>query len=153
MAATGQRPVVLRPRRGRAAALAMALLIVGAACTVAVVLPSTGPTTSFRLADRLGVAAVGLLLGAGLLRLSVVRAVLRPEGLEVVNVLRRTRLEWPQVVSLRYTADDPWVVLDLSDGQTLAVMAVQKADGARGEAQARALARAVVEGSRTAHDG
>ena len=146
------RPVVLRPHRGRAAALVMAVVVLAAAVVVATVLPSTGPTTAFRLGDRLGIVAVGALLAAGLLRISLVRAVLRPDGLEVVNVLRRTRLEWPQVVSVRYTVDDPWVVLDLSDGETLAVMAVQRADGARGDAQARALARAVVEGSRTDHD-
>jgi hypothetical protein len=35
--------------------------------------------------------------------------------------------------------NDPWVVLDLSDGGTLAVMAVQRADGERGMAEARRL--------------
>jgi hypothetical protein len=43
-------------------------------------------------------------------------------------------------------------MLDLSDGDVLAVMAIQRADGARALAEARRLATLVAVGSRTPRD-
>jgi hypothetical protein len=67
------------------------------------------------------------------------------DGLLVRNVVRSRRVTWPEIVEVRLTMNDPWVVLDLSDGGTLAVMAVQRADGERGMAEARRLQALVRE--------
>ena len=53
---------------------------------------------------------------------------------------------------MRLGDGDPWVMLDLSDGDVLAVMAIQRADGAYAVAEARRLATLVAAGSRTPRD-
>ena len=47
---------------------------------------------------------------------------------------------------------EPWVTLDLADGDTLAVMAIQRADGEDAVAEARRLATLVDVHSRTDRD-
>ncbi|MFV2142959.1 PH domain-containing protein [Isoptericola sp. G70] len=99
-------------------------------------------------------AEQGVLLGAGtrvslvafaifavwlLWRLGGVHAKPDAEGLTVRNIVRRRRVAWPEVVAVRLTVNDPWVILDLADGGTLAVMGIQRADGERGMAEARRL--------------
>ncbi|MEG3615086.1 PH domain-containing protein [Isoptericola haloaureus] len=99
-------------------------------------------------------APTGVLLGEGtrltfvlfavfvvwlLWRLGGVHARPDDDGLTVRNVVRTRRVAWPEIVAVRMTPNDPWVVLDLADGGTLAVMAIQRADGERGMAEARRL--------------
>lgn len=72
-------------------------------------------------------------------RLGGVHAKPDADGLTVRNVIRRRRVEWPQIVAVRLTVNDPWVILDLADGGTLAVMGIQRSDGERGMAEARRL--------------
>ncbi len=72
-----------------------------------------------------------------------------PNGLVVRNVVRREELSWAQIVAVRFGDAEPWVTLDLSDGDTVAVMAIQRADGARAMAEARRLAGLVEQNSRT----
>ncbi|QIK84928.1 PH domain-containing protein [Sanguibacter sp. HDW7] len=73
-----------------------------------------------------------------------VLAVVSPEGIVVRNLVRTRALEWAQVESVRLGQGQPWVTLDLADGTTLAVMAVQSSDGAFGRAEAARLATLVV---------
>jgi Bacterial PH domain len=73
-------------------------------------------------------------------------------GLTVVNVFRLHRLEWAQVLGVNLRTGDPWVQLDLDDGTTLGVMAIQSADGEHGRNAARQLAVLVADRSRTARD-
>jgi len=143
--------VVFRPRRARQVIYPVAALVVAAMVGGAIVVPSTGPTP-FALLDRIAVVALGLVIAAGLHRLAAVRVVAGPDGIEVVNIARRTRLAWAQVVTVRLSRDDPWVMLDLSDGESLAAMGIQQADGAYGVEQARVLARLLKEHSHTDRD-
>jgi hypothetical protein len=76
-------------------------------------------------------------------RLADVHAVASVDGLRVVNYWQRRRLEWSEIVGVRLAPGDPWVQLDVSDGGTLAVMAIQTADGDRGRGMALELATAV----------
>ena len=140
--------VVLRPRRARQVIYPVAVLVVAAMVVGAIMAPSTGPTP-FALIDRIAVVVLGLVIAAGLHRLASVRVVTGPAGIEVVNIVKRTSLAWAQVVNVRLSRDDPWVMLDLSDGESLAAMGIQQADGVRGIEQARLLARLVREHSRT----
>ena len=143
--------MVLRPRRARQVIYPVAIVVVTALAFGAVVVPSTGPTP-FAVLDRIALVVLGLLIAAGLHRLAAVRVVTSPTGIEVVNIVKRTRLAWAQVVDVRLSRDDPWVMLDLSDGQSLAAMAIQQADGPYAVEQARLLARLVREHSRTDRD-
>ncbi|MFD6030101.1 MULTISPECIES: PH domain-containing protein [Cellulosimicrobium] len=129
-----------RPRFGLVSAWATGVVVVGGCVVVG--LSATGPLgTSW--VNRLSIAAFALFAAWLLWRLGGVHAVPTREGLRVRNVIYTRRLAWPQIVSVRFGSGDAWVRLDLADGSTLAVMGIQRADGARGEAEARRLAALV----------
>lgn len=88
------------------------------------------------------VFVAGILLGI-LWRQSTVSATPSPEGLAVRNLMGTTRLEWAQIVSVRFSPDRAWAQLDLADGDQLAVMAIQSADGERARHSAQRLASLV----------
>jgi hypothetical protein len=73
-------------------------------------------------------------------------------GLVVVNGYRRHDLEWGQIVRLSLTPNRPWALMDLDDGTTLAVMAIQSADGARATRSAKELAAVIARRTRTDRD-
>lgn len=130
-----------RPRRGRVVALAVvwtSLLIFG---TIAVIMPDQdgrwGP------ADRLMLFAVGVVIAALAWRYASIVAVPSRSGLTIRNLLLTRTLEWPEVVGIQFGGGEPWVTLDLLDGDTLAVMAIQKADGEVADREASRLAALV----------
>lgn len=131
-----------RPRRARVTALSMAAAQLVLLVVVALILPGTGPI-AFRWYDRLGVIAVGVGVAWFLSRYALLEALPDERGLRVRNLFVVTDLEWAQVVNVRFGGGAPWATLDLSDGDTLAVMAVQRADGDLGAAEARRLATLV----------
>jgi Bacterial PH domain len=128
-----------RSRRGRLVGWIATAGVSGAMLVTGVILPWSGPA-AVGWYDRVGFLALALLLGWGLSRFALVGADPSENGLVVRNVLLTRRLEWPEVLGIRYGTGDPWVSLDLSDGDTLAVMAIQRADGERATAEAGRLA-------------
>ena len=56
------------------------------------------------------------------------------------NLFLTRRLGWAQIVRMQFGGGAPWVSLDLTDTDTVPVMAIQKADGAHGRAMAGRLA-------------
>lgn len=128
-----------RSRRGRLVGWTAAVGVSGAMLVTAAILPWSGPS-AVGWYDRAGFVALSALLGWGLSRLAQVAADPSETGLVVRNVLLTRRLEWAEVLGIRYGSGDPWVSLDLSDGDTLAVMAIQRADGARADTEAGRLA-------------
>lgn len=126
-----------RPRRGRAMPLVMAtatLVICGA---VAVGLGASG---EWGPGDQLALVAFGAGIAAFLGRYAGIRAVPDADGLTVRNLVLTRRVSWDEVVEVRFPDGAPWVSLELDDGDDLAVMAVQRADGDRSRAEARRLA-------------
>jgi hypothetical protein len=142
---------VFRPVRARRVALALAVAQAVVLVAVALAMPGSG-YGAFQWQDRLGVVAVAALVAAGLWRLGNVRAVPTETGLTVCNLVAVRTLEWAQIVAVRFGGGPPWLILDLDDGQTLPVMAVQRADGPAGQVQARRLATLVALHSRTDRD-
>lgn len=136
-----------RPRRARQVAYPIGVLWLLGMVALAVFLPG-----EVGWLDRAGF----LLVGVGVLwfmhRQASVAALPSEQGLLVRNLLRSRRLEWAEVVAVRFGDGRPWVELDLSDGDTLAVMAVQRADGPRGVAESRRLATLVAVHTRTERD-
>lgn len=125
------------PRRTRQVAFALA----GGVTVLVVVLAAAVPP-QFGWSDRLGFLLVGALIDAFLWRQAAVRAVPTEHGLQVRNLFLGRDLEWAEVVSVRF-GERPWVQLDLDDGDTLAVMGIQRSDGERAQDEARRLARLV----------
>ncbi|PYG02299.1 PH domain-containing protein [Georgenia satyanarayanai] len=107
--------------------------------SVLLVLTALGPPVLFTVmaANDLDMSffdVVGILVTAAVLawlcfRQAAVRAVPDDDGLTVRNLVKVRRLAWEQVVEVRFGPNSPWAQLDLSDGTTLAVMAIQAADG------------------------
>lgn len=131
-------------------ALAMATAAV-LVCVLAAVL--LGGARQWGPADQVALVVFGAGIAAFLLRYATIRAVPDDDGLTVRNLLLTRRVRWEDVEGVRFDEGAPWVVLDLHDGDELAVMAVQRADGevARGEAgRLAALLDARGDGSRTA---
>lgn len=125
------------PRRTRQVALALAAGVAVLVVALAVVVP-----TGFAVGDRAGFLVVGALIDGFLWRQATVRAVPSERGLTVRNLFLGRDLEWAEVVSVRF-GERPWVQLDLDDGDTLAVMGIQRSDGERAQDEARRLARLV----------
>ncbi len=131
--------VPFQARRGRIVGWTAAFGQATALVVMAVIVPWIGPL-EFGWSDRAGFLVLAAVIGWFLTRLADVSAIPSESGLVVRNVLLSRSLEWAQVVSVRFGGGDPWVTLDLSDGDTLAVMAIQRADGERAQAEARRLA-------------
>lgn len=141
MSAASEREALHRPfhgRRGRAVgwgfAVVQAVVLLGSAVLI------RGQLGHY---DWLGFAVIVLAVGWLLIRLGGVAAFPGEDGLLVRNLLLSRRLEWAEIVGIRFAGGDPWALLDLSDGDTLAVMAIQRADGAWGRAEATRLATLV----------
>jgi len=126
-----------RPVRGRR--VARVIGVVAVAWGLGLALFVYGQT----LGDRIAFVVTGLLVLVFCEMQARVAAVPDREGLFVRNLVKRRRLEWAEVVGVSFGGGRPWVQLDLSDGDTLAVMGVQRADGARGDAEAQRLATLV----------
>jgi hypothetical protein len=95
----------------------------------------------------------GLAVAAGLWRFASIRAVPSHAGLQIRNLVTTRTLVWAQIMSMQFGGGAPWVTLDLDDTDTVAVMAIQKADGAFGQAEAARLAALVQVHSRPGEVG
>ncbi|MDN5797546.1 MAG: PH domain-containing protein [Intrasporangium sp.] len=134
-----------RPRRGRIVALGVlwgSLVLFG---VLAALLPTVSGQAVWGLVDRLMFFAIGVVIALLAWRYASLRAVPSREGLVVRNLVNTRRLEWAQIVSVQFGGGLPWVSLDLDDLDTLAVMAIQKADGAYAEQEATRLAALIQE--------
>lgn len=139
-----------RPRWGTAVAYTAAVVILAGCTFVALVATGPGTDSGWNKAATIGVGAFCALI---LWRLGQVRATVTPERLTVHNIVFTRRLEWAEVVSVRFGPGDPWVRLDLSDGKALAVMGIQRADGARRSENEAARLAALVQALGEAPEG
>lgn len=78
-------------------------------------------------------------------RQATVSAIPDESGLTVRNLIETRHVAWEEIVRISFAHGRPWVGLDLADGDTMAVMAIQGADGEYGRAEARRLAGLVAE--------
>lgn len=131
----------LRPFRPRAARwVAWVLFALIWTAVAALLVSSFTRLEQFGWEDR---ALTVLFAAAGSLvvqRQARVRAVPTPQGLTVHNLFVTTTVEWAQILRVTFDHGHPWVQLDLADGDTLAVMAIQGADGEYGRREAQRLA-------------
>jgi hypothetical protein len=130
---------VFRPRRGRQFALGFAAAQLLVFVVLAIVLP-IGGLGGWGVSDSVMLVVLGLLIAWALGRYAALRATPSPSGLVVRNIIVTTTLEWSQVVGVRFTGGDPWLYLDLASGDDIAVMAIQKSDGAFARQEAGRMA-------------
>ncbi|MEU5188377.1 PH domain-containing protein [Streptomyces klenkii] len=132
-------PVTFRPTRTRVVLMSLgtALLVVLTAVSFLLDAATAG--------DRASFIGTGLLVFAFLGLLSRPKVVAAQDGVTVVNLTTKRRLEWAQVVRVTLRPGDAWVHLDLADGTTLPAMGIQPGIAKdQAIADARAL-RALVE--------
>jgi len=139
--------VPFRPRLARLVALVLGLVVAVATPVLVATVPGV-----YGLPDLAGFALVGAAIVWFCWRQASVRAVPDEQGLAVRNLMLSRRVEWAQIVSVRFGQGRPWVQLDLADGDTLAVMGVQRADGGFAMTEAARLATLVALHTRTARD-
>ena len=126
-----------RPRRGRVLPLVMGAVAVVVCAVVAI---GMGSAAGWRVGDQLALVALGVGLAAFLGRYASIRAVPDDAGLTVRNLMLTRRVGWDEVLEVRFPEGAPWVTLELDDTDEVAVMAIQRADGALARAEARRLA-------------
>lgn len=132
---------VIRPRRGRVVAIVAAVVVLAGFTFSAIVIPGQeSQKEGWTVADRLALFGMGLAIAGFLWRLASIRATPSREGLVVRNLFITRRFAWGQVLRMQFGGGSPWASIDLSDTDTVAVMAIQKADGARGREEAARLA-------------
>lgn len=140
---------VIRPRRGRVVALvAAAVVLVGFTFAALVIPGQEAQKDGWTIADRLMLFGLGLAIALFLWRLATIHAIPSREGLVVRNLFITRRLEWSEILRLQFGGGAPWASLDLTDTDTVPVMAVQKADGAFGRTQSARLAALIEYHSR-----
>jgi hypothetical protein len=144
-AVSGRR--VFRPRRARVVVYLCALAMLVTLVWIAFALPSGGEHR-WGAGSRAALILLALAFCVPLHRLAAVRVVTDDDGVTVVNVIRRHRLDWAQIVGVRLSRDDSWLVLDLDDGQALQAMGIARSEGEAAQRAARDFARLVNEHSR-----
>ncbi|GAA1282712.1 MULTISPECIES: PH domain-containing protein [Brachybacterium] len=130
---------VFRPRMVRVFAYLTAIVVLAGMIAGAVVMPG------FLLIGRIGLITVGVLIALFCHLEASVRLVARESELEVRNVFRTRTVEWPEILGISFPMGDPWAHLDLADGSTLAINAIQRYDGKRAIADAHRLQALVQE--------
>jgi hypothetical protein len=73
-------------------------------------------------------------------------------GVTVVNGYRRRAFEWSEVIGVNLRRGAPWAGMDLSDGTSISMVAIQGSDGERAIRAVRELRRLIAENSRTERD-
>lgn len=145
---------VFRPRRGRGVAAVMSALSVVIFTGGALSMPSLDPSLGgWGISDRLMLTCCGLVVAASLWRFASIRAVPSTRGLVIRNLITTRTLEWAQIIRVQFGGGAPWVSIDLDDTDTVAIMAIQKADGAFGQAEAARLSALVQVHSRPGPTG
>ena len=128
---------IFRPNLGRKIPLWLAVVVLGLTTFAAVTEPGGA---LFSYVWRVTMPAVSSIVILVLLLVARPRLEISSSGLLVVNILRQQRLDWSQIISVRFAQDAPWASLDLADGTRLNTMAIQNSDGARSRAMALEIA-------------
>jgi hypothetical protein len=87
----------------------------------------------FTVFQRITLVFLGLLAFSVWFALVRSRVTATDEGITVVNGYRRHDYEWAQVLSVSLRRGAPWASLDLSDGTSVSVLAIQGSDGNRAQ--------------------
>ncbi|ATG54837.1 hypothetical protein CFK41_08715 [Brachybacterium ginsengisoli] len=125
--------IVIRPRAVRVAAYVSAAIVMAGMIGGAVMI------TSFHWGGSIGLLMVGVLVALFCHLEASVTVTARPDALEVRNLMRTRSLEWPEVLGISFPMGDPWAHLDLADGTTHPLHALQRYDGQRAIAAAHQL--------------
>lgn len=112
-------PVTFRPTRTRIVLLTVGVAILLTLTVIGMLLENVG------VGERLAFVLTGVLFLGVLALLSRPKVVADTGGVTVVNLTTKRHLEWAEIITVNLRPGDPWVLLDLSDGTSLAAMGIQ----------------------------
>lgn len=141
-------PYRIRPLGARVAAAVGSGAIVFVV-TVLWLAMSDDVRATFTLFQRITLLLVFAAMIALLYALFRTSALVADDGLTVTNGYKVRSFEWPQVVRVTISSNRPWALLDLDDGSTVSVMAIQTSDGDRARQDTRRLAAVIAAQSQT----
>jgi hypothetical protein len=110
-------------------------------CTIVAI--GMGAGGVWQVGDQLALVGLGLGIAAFLGRYASIKAVPNDAGLVVRNLMLTRTVAWDEIIEVRFPDGAPWVTVELDDGDELAVMAIQRADGQVARDEALRLARLV----------
>jgi hypothetical protein len=144
-------PTRYRPFGARLATAAAGTVLTGAIVFLWLMLPHEvqDDFTAFELATLVAFFAAVLVVLFAVYRSS---ATADEDGLTVVNGYRTHRYRWAEVVRVSMSPNRPWALIDLADGETMSVLAIQGSDGERAVRNVRELARILAQQSQTSRD-
>ncbi|MEV1046600.1 PH domain-containing protein [Streptomyces sp. NPDC049916] len=112
-------PVTFRPTRTRVVLLGVGLAMFLVITVIALMLERLSP------AERTSFVFVAALFFGVLALLSRPRVTADDSGVTVVNLTRKRRLAWEEILRVNLRSGDPWVFLDLSDGTSMPALGIQ----------------------------
>ena len=112
------------------------LVILVVAVWIAFGAEERGRFTAFQTSTLVFVGLLGFSAWYALIRS---RVTADSSGLRVVNGFRRRDYEWAQLIGISLRRGAPWAGLDLSNGTSVSVLAIQGSDGQRAVDTVRAL--------------
>lgn len=98
----------------------------------------------FTLFQRSTIVFIGLLYAVAGYALARSRVVASETGVVVVNGYKRRDYEWAEIISIHLPVGAPWATIDLADGSTTSLLAIQGSDGDRARSAVRTL-RALID--------
>lgn len=131
-------PLTWRPFGARIAIIVLGTMLV-LLCTFAWLGFDPEVRAKFTIFQRSTLLFLGLLAGSVGYALARSRVVASEEGLVVVNGYRRRHFKWAEVLSVHLPPAAPWATLDLADGTTVSLLAIQGSDGERARSAVRTL--------------
>jgi hypothetical protein len=144
------------PRTWRPFGARIAGVVLGAMLLVLVVAVwvAWGPEVRarFTLFQRSTLVGFGLIAFGCWFALMRSRVTADVRGVTVVNGYRRRAFEWSEVIAVNLRRGAPWAGMDLSDGTSISMVAIQGSDGERAIRAVRELRGLVAENSRTERD-
>jgi hypothetical protein len=144
-------PTRYRPFGARLAAGAAGIVLTGAIAFLWLMLPGE-VQDDFTVFERLTLIAFFLAVLVVLFAVYRSSATADEDGLTVVNGYRTHRYGWPEIVRVSLSPNRPWALIDLADGETMSVLAIQGSDGERAVRDVRQLATVLAQQSRTSRD-
>jgi hypothetical protein len=113
-------------KRSRLAAGIAGVIVQLGCVALALALPASG---GWGWESKGGVVVTGTAVMGFLFLLGRPKVTADESGVRVVNLVNSRHFAWPQIVRVYLRQGDPWVFLDLSDGETVPAMGIQVSNG------------------------
>jgi hypothetical protein len=133
--------LVVRPRRIRLFAGALAVVFVAAFVVIALLLKDSNTGVYFKTSDQVAMIGIGLMLAAGALWTTWPRVRADRAGVEVRNMLGTHEFDWGTVRQVSFPDGARWARLELPGDEYVPMLAIQALDRDRAVAAMRELRR------------